>query len=449
MDTSEPHAPAASAPQSLAAGLSAWAAPAAEAMVWFQGKLYVGTSAETPTSLTAPARILRYDPAGAAWDLAYEAPMQPLSHARDALAEALGFEAEAIEVAAAFGIASLAVFQGREDPHPCLYCGTASLWGGQVLRSEDGETFAPVSEPGLGDRQVVELRALTPFQGRLYVAPLGSVTHDGLDRAGAAEAVVWASDAPAPDAWQRVCAPGFGDPVNRAVTALTATPEALYAGTAAPTRGFQLWRLDGAAAEWRRVLTDGAERHTLNPRVTALAAAGEAVYIGAGVRGYGYDNEYPIGPAAAELIRLEADGAWDLIVGQVRFTPDGLKTPLSGQALGFGDRYNGWVSALAVLDGTLYVGLYNWEPYDWIMAGEPARMQGGFELWTGGAGRPWEQRIKAGNGVPTATRLAAICAAPGGLYLGTEVCPRLTAFRALHAREADAEATFDVLSLAP
>jgi hypothetical protein len=61
-----------------------------------------------------------------------------------------------------------------------------------------------------------------------------------------------------------------------------------------------------------------------------------------------------------ELIRLRADGTWDLLVGESRNTPFGVKTPLTGMGIGFGNWFAGHFWRMTAHNGYLYLGTWDW-----------------------------------------------------------------------------------------
>ena len=132
----------------------------------------------------------------------------------------------------------------------------------------------------------------------------------------------------------------------------------LYAGTGGLS-GFQIWKTDGEGKppfRWEKVLDGGAGRGALNQGAVAMTAFGDALYIGTGIQNGGYDWRFKIGPAAAEIIRLNADGSWDIIVGNAR---DG-RNPLSGLFAGFNNYFAGYVWRMGVHQGWLYAGTLDW-----------------------------------------------------------------------------------------
>jgi hypothetical protein len=64
----------------------------------------------------------------------------------------------------------------------------------------------------------------------------------------------------------------------------------------------------------------------LNQEAVSMIGFADALYIGTGIQNGGYDWRNKIGPAAAEIIRLNPDGSWDIVVGNPRLG----KQPVSG-----------------------------------------------------------------------------------------------------------------------
>lgn len=414
----------------------------AHSMACFGGKLYVGTSSPSTRGPEDRARIERYDPVAQTWQTVFESPVLALDAKVQARAAGLGSSSGGgkrrpsetlATMGREFGLRSMTVFQGTGDAAPCLYVGTMSLWGGRVLRSADGVQFDPVTAPGIDDDTVMSFRGLTSFKGKLFAAPAGTITEQMIDRNLAPRAIVHVAQDPASGVWEPACLPGFGDPINHGVFSLATAHGHLYAGTGSPTRGFQLWRTaaEGPAPyHWERMLTDGAWRFNHNLTTAAMVEFGGDLYVGSGIPGFGYDAENDVGPSAAELIRLHPDGSWDLIFGEPRFTPDGLKIPLSAMGPGLDDPYNAVIWNMCVHQGTLYIGTHNWEPNDWAMHGNGAPIQGGYQLWASSDGENWTLVLADGNGSITSTGVRTLLSAPEGLYLGTSNHTRLLQIQA-------------------
>src|SRR5262245_58444367 len=159
----------------------------AHSMAWFRDHLYVGSARANlylisrrnpppawpvypvncpsdPFTLDLCAQIWRYDPRTETWENVQRAPMVK---SRDGV----GYVPRDI------GYRGMAVFQGPKDPAPALYVTSYSPTRGpgpMVLRSEDGDAFTPVSEPGLGYEGISAFRALVPYKGRMYTSPIGA-----------------------------------------------------------------------------------------------------------------------------------------------------------------------------------------------------------------------------------------------------------------------------------
>jgi SAM-dependent methyltransferase len=425
-------------------GLNAYA----HVMAWHEGALYVGTTranlqlrqAHNPPSLSPwpvpcpedvydldlRAQIWRHDPEQDEWRRVHVAPSIPGPDG---------------DLPRDIGYRGLVSFKGRSDPAPRLY---VSAWspakgpGALVLRSDGNDRFEPASEPSLGVPGTRSLRSLVPFDGRLFTAPLGRAGGGG--RPNVAErAVVLESDDPASGRWRAVSEPGFGDPDNVAVIELAVFADQLYAGTVNPRTGFQLWKSDAAGPapyHWRRVLAAGAYRGAANEAALSLTQFGDALYVGTGIQGGGFDRVHDVGPAAAEIIRVFANDDWELVVGASRPTPVGFAVPASGIGPGFGNFFTGYVWRLCEHAGSLYAGTWDWSvflPYlassrvpswftrivDDVGLDTIMREEGGADLWRSTDGTTWEQVTRTGFGNAYNAGIRTFASTPHGLFLGT------------------------------
>ncbi len=439
------------------AGLGHPVSTLAHSMSWYRDHLYLGTTTPKSSGADDRGRVMRYDHQMGTWETMFESPILVPDARIQARAIARGGTMAKkmpapTELGREFGLRSMAVFQGPGDPGPCLYAGSMSLWGGLILRSTDGRNFEPVTTPGLGDDTILSFRGLTPFKGKLFTSPAGTVSDTVNDLNLSPKQMVYMSDDPVTGTWKPVCEEAFGDKTNRGIFSLATAHGYLYAGTANPKRGFQLWRTaaEGTAPyHWERVLTDGAWRYNHNLSTGAMTEFNGDLYVGSGISGMGYDRENDVGPSASELIRVRRDGSWDLIFGEPRFTADGLKIPLSAHGPGLDDPYNSVTWAMCVHEGALYFGTHQWEPFDWAMHGKGAALRGGYQLWASPDGEDWTKLIDAGHGRVTATGLRTLQSTPQGLFVGTCVHTKLLQFQArMHSGLQDIgeeSAGFDVL----
>jgi hypothetical protein len=160
------------------------------------------------------------------------------------------------------------------------------------------------------------------------------------------------------------------------------------------------------------------------------------MYIGTGLQGGGNDRVNKIGPAAAELIRINPDGTWDLIVGDARDVDRKNREPLSGLRSGFGNFFNGYIWSLEAHDGWLYAGTYDWSVMlRWSTLSEaPPKVArffnlldpetvianaSGAELWRSRDGENWMPVNRRGFGNPYNVGIRNLVSTPYGLFVGT------------------------------
>lgn len=335
------------------------------------------------------------------------------------------------------GYRCMTVFQGESDPAPALYLGTyapARGRGAHILRTLDGESFEPVSKPSDWGRGITTLRLLVPFKGRLYTAPTGRA--EGNPNVSA-HAVVYESRDPRSADWRPISPPGFDDADNAGIFEMLGCGDWLYAATT-NNKGFQLWRTRAEGNPpyaWERVITQGALRGQNNQGVASLCEFQGNLYVGTGIQHGGLDLANRIGPAAPELIRVRPDGSWQLIVGQKRSTPWGEIRPLSGLGTGFGNFFAGYFWYMAVHDGWLYLGTFDWSlmlyfanPEKWPPAFRKVisrvgierlrDVQSGADLWRSADGENWMPVTLDGFGNPYNYGVRTMASTHHGLAVG-------------------------------
>jgi len=418
----------------------------AHAMAWFKGRVYVSTmrgamslmrarlsvgldvwpvqGPPDPFELDLCAEIWAYDPRTDIWERAYKSPTIIGSHGK--------------RIPRDVSYRSMTVHQESPSAEPVLFVSTWSPARGPgpiILRTEDGRKFEPTCEPGLVGLPVTTIRSLVSFKGRLYTTPAGS---RGGNTNVSGHVVVYESRDPANGSWEPVSEFGFGNLANKSVHELCAWGDHLYAGTL-NVEGFQLWRstCEGKPPyEWELLLERGAWRGPLNEGVLSMMPFKGSLYIGTGIQGGGMDKQNNIGPGAAELIRLNEDLSWDLIVGEPRDTPDGLREPLSGRGPGFDTFFNGYFWRMCEHDGWLYLGTFEWSA--WLGYVSHSRWPGafsnilayvspktlfenqsGFDMYRSYDGTNWVPVTRNGMGNPYNMGLRTIESTPFGLFLGT------------------------------
>ncbi len=264
------------------------------------------------------------------------------------------------------------------SPTPHLYIAAFGV-GGHILWTDNGVTFQLASTNGLQNsliqlsNGIAELgyRALLCWKGRLWTAPSGSDTDTDLPPVGREVVLANANPMNAASPWQTIVnvktAPApLGDPGNLGVFSMTVFNDFLYLGVSNRTTGFELWKGDGANCNlppgsctitWTKVIDNAAGRPvaSANAGVSDMQVFNGALYIGV-------SDAAAFNPQLAELIRVNSNGTWDLIMGVLRpqsamagfptfncnlfvGDPDGggpltssnWCLPLSGRREGFGD----------------------------------------------------------------------------------------------------------------
>lgn len=423
----------------------------AHTMAWFQNRLYVGTTRANlhliknsvklqidrwPVECLNPvyskefeeqaarAEIWRYTPEIDHWDRVYQAPIVMGSHGQ--------------EMSRDLGYRGIIVFQAPSDSKECLYLTNWSRSHGDgpcILRSEDGETFKTIPKAIKTEFPINSVRSLVVFKGKLFTAPTGGGKgNPNTSRVPS----IYCTDDPNEGIWQLANNPGFGDPGNMTVFEMKAFDDWLYAGTV-NNSGFQLWRSNAEGSppfDWELVIDKGAGRGSLNQGAASMCEFKGAMYVGTGIQNGGYDHTNNIGPAGAEVIRVNKDGSWDLIVGDTRETPEGKVRSLSGLAGGFGNLFSGYIWRMAVHEDWLYAATMEWSvtldfaelegrPHKvrTVMAGvgqaNIVKSQGGFDLWRTSDGENWVAVDRRGMENPYNYGLRTFASTPYGLFIGT------------------------------
>jgi hypothetical protein len=405
-------------------------------MAWFKGALYVGTARSAlcveratiafyfpaggyydtqpipgvscpPTIGDADLRaeIWRYAPSSGRWTLVYRSPTVPNPQARGR------------RIARDIGYRGMVVLKQPGRP-AALYIGGLSAdefipalarrYPPRILRTTDGRHFRALKSPPIvvrdpfGTHRPIGYRALVALDGKLYATASGGLLGNG---------AVLQVDHPGSSS------PRFRQvsPTNLSIFELTTFDGHLYAGTGDFQRGYGVWRVDGGRRlRWSPVVTDGAGRGAVVTSVVSMETYRRKLYVGAS--GWG-TSQFPV----SELIRIGADGRWDVVVGAQRQLPDGtVKAPVSGLPDGFGNPFNNHFWRMQVYRGALLLGTNDWS---WSIAGTPGsdalRSEFGFDLYGTCDGDHWWLGTHNGFGRPDDFGVRTMSASPAGLFLGT------------------------------
>jgi hypothetical protein len=248
-------------------------------------------------------------------------------------------EPDGTEALYAFGVNTNIMWDGSKTPLP------------RILRSTDGVTFAPVPQtPGsfLGDLPFASdrssYRSPTPYRDELFVL-CGPVEGQGA-------LIASADPAKGDNAWFLASPPGmqFYD--------IAVFNGWLYLGgfdlTNGTNNGYTVLktRAEGTPPyQFFTVVPTGAYLTQMpSESVVSMHEYRGRLYVGTG--------------AFTEVIRINTDDTWDLVVGAPRAVPmsnggSEVKYPLSGLDAGFGHTPNDHAWQMEDFDGNLYIGTYN------------------------------------------------------------------------------------------
>ena len=362
-----------------------------------QGEQAGGHRADTGGRDQDGAQVLAFDPLTETWDLAFESP---IIRGRDGQPRARDRSVRAIGIAQCSG-----------DSAPTLYLGLGSLEGGVViLRSPDGKTFQECPGTGLGmEGDLPSIRTILGWNGRVYTAPTGRNYGRGMFDDNMTDfPMVYECADPMSGRWTPICEPGFGDSDNLSINELAAMGDYLYAATHNPRYGYQLWKTDRVGKppyRWQKVLERGAWRGPASALPSAMYVFRGALYVAGAIQRQGRGGRDRLGPFPGELIRVNSDDTWELVAGTARFTPSGLKRPVSGMTAGFNDRFTHVFWRFAEYQGVLYLGTSDWRWAPTYLVGRddlsPAQTDrlreqtrayrpGAFGLWATHDGAKWQ-----------------------------------------------------------
>lgn len=262
-------------------------------------------------------------------------------------------------------VSALEPFSGQ------LYAGTSnSTDGAQILRSPDGATWTPVTDPGFGnphDTAPPAILDMMVFNGRLYAST---------GRGNAAQ--IWRSlDG---SNWARVVNAGFGDPDIVDITVLAEYNGLIYAGATHAVTGAKIWRsYNGDSNSWTQVAPAVAG-------TTAATVTGLAVFDGALYAAVSLENG---SPGQIWQSYGGSAGSWTTIVSN-----------------GFGDSNTTITGGMAEFGGYLYVGAGN--------------TVAGAQLWRTNNGSTWEQMITPGFGDANNEKVEMVFVFQNQLYVSVK-----------------------------
>lgn len=403
-------------------------------MEWFKGALLVGTLRQNSTR----AQIWRYTPAGTGgitgtWKMVYQSSrLEPAD--------------------SGYRWMTVCDVGGAQR----LFVATWGSQRGRILYSDDGITFRQASTSGLaGD---IGYRPLVCFRdpgGKtlLITSPVGVRG----DSETSNNPIVLATDDPIRGTWRPYSPLRFGDPDNDSIFSMGALDTngdgygdtALYAGTFNYVGGSEIWKTSGCSPfpcvpAWKKIVDKGAGRPFGSDGFVQNAGVSDIVQHHGAV--YASFSDSAGEKISAELIRINPDDSFELVIGQPRFNVDSNPVfdnlfcsltdldgggtandcpPLSGRGAGFGKNdgtYN---------DGTQYYfwQMLSYDPllypqgddrlYVGTLEGTGDRGTPGFDLLaTSDNGLSWVQVTTDGIGDPSQSGARTIVGSPLGIFIG-------------------------------
>jgi hypothetical protein len=414
-------------------------------MEWFNGALLVGTLRNQGTTQQRRAQIWRYTPGGVggiagSWKMVYQSPTSSYGP------QDLGYRW--MTVCNAGGT-------------PRVYVTTMGSQKGRILYSDDGITFREAATSGLKTSDI-GYRPLVCFKdpgGKtlLITSPVGRGGKD-FDADLSNNPIVLATDNPISGTWRPYSPLRFGDPNNSSIFSIASRDAngdgygdtALYAGVTNDVEGAEIWKASGCnpfpcVPTWTKIVDKGAGRPlgddglAQNWGVSHILQHNDAVY--ASFSKSAGDH------ITAELIRINPNDSFDLIIGEPRLNIDANPIlnfncvdpknidevegtndcpPLSGRGAGFGKKDDNYKDGDANYfwhmlsydpllfpqgDGRLYVGTLD--------GGSGTGAIPGFDLLaTSDNGLNWVQVTTDGLGDPNQGGARTIAASPIGMFIG-------------------------------
>ncbi len=418
-------------------------------MKWWKGKLYAGTNrafpcveqfvvhsgiprlvkyppryeadiqcADSPYDLPLQAEIWCYGPETKSWDRLYQSPKEVEVPSRPGtfVAREFGFrnmhaynESDGTEALYVSGVSTRAIDRTFLDGIKGHYQDVSiicerTIEGAfpppRLLRSTDGLHFEAIPcEPGtvLGDISALSYRALTGYKGRMYVAA-GAMMGWG---------IVLESDSPklGNNHFRQVSPPGMH------VFEMIPFNGYLYLGLLDYEKGYSVVKTDATGIppyKFTQVVPYSGHRKAQR----GFSAVSMHVFQG---------NLFVGTFSPAELIRIHPDDHWDLIVGNPRRTPDGMKWPLSGMGDGFDNGLNRLIQRMEEHNGWLYLSTvkhYATKFRKVPIVGPWFESRAGFDLYCTRDGETFECVTDNGFEDVCNTFARTLTSTPVGLFVG-------------------------------
>lgn len=364
----------------------------------------------SPADIPEAAQIWSLDPSTNTWSLAYQSPLTDASgncvipnqsYPGKCLPPDQGFRTVADYVDSS---GTDALYFGGVSTEAMGFNKSPQVPPPRLIYTTDGVNFRAVPQDAgtvMGSLIGASLRSLTSYNGQLFVVS-GSVQGNG---------PIFASSNPAAgdNAWQLVSPPGVSfydmQPFNGW----------LYVGTTDTVNGYSVLKTQAtgpAPYQFQTVVPPGA---FVTPSTGSPAQSVVSMHV--------FNGRLYVGTAdPSELIRINPDDTWDLVVGAPRLLPDGSwKYPLSGLGKGFSNDLNLHIWRMSDHNGQLFAGTYDfatrWKNNPSLALQMVPQM--GFDLYGTNDGWYFDGITTNGFADPYDYGVRNMVDTPYGLFLGT------------------------------
>ncbi len=324
-------------------------------------------------------------PAGGTWTRVYKSPLldNPLAKGKK-IAESMAFRGMIVIKNPQTGERALFVAGVSPDEFiPPLQKSHPPV----LMRSYDGVHWQALKMPAVvdqypgGNDYLMGYRSMIVWHGHMFVTGTPEFTGDG----SLFEVTNEFSDHPG---LRQVSGPGYD------IFEIQVYNGGLYIGTGNRSSGYGVYRTftytkDGYF-NFQPVVTDGAGRGRSVTSVVSMQDYKGRLYIGSS----GWYNKHTV--PASELIRINPDGSWQLVVGSPRNLADGeTMYPISGIYDGFFSPFAAHFWRMADWQGGLYLTTNDWaylvqenKQFGWLQETVLAGVLG-FNVWSTCDGTDW------------------------------------------------------------
>lgn len=335
----------------------------------FKGDLYLASIQYAPDILEERREILRFNSTIKEWQVVYQDSLTAV------LARGISTKTAPKSGQAFYAVESeIFVLFDEQSKTEILYISFCSENFTQLLKSQDGALFETVRKLPTPVNPGQPGHCFIQYKNQIYGIPFVGTTFAEPDLG----ASIYTAKTPESDSWKAASLLNFEDSSNQSITGLVVFQEALYASTFNPSGGFQLWKTTAegeAPYSWERVLDRGAYGYSLNQTITSMAVFQDSLYLASSIPSSDRNEALGFYWAGSEIFRIYPDQDWDLVVGVPKYTPLGLKVPLSVMGPGFDSPPAAPVRPyLVVHNDLLYAAIQNLND---------------FNLWLSGDGEQW------------------------------------------------------------